>query len=163
MPSVHSNTIFECSRCKAKVDLEDPSGVRAKGCPVCGHDKFLQIVVVCVCDFCSIPGDIFWTYPCNDFDYGIPESPRDGSTGDWAACDTCHELIQAGERKAVIRRAVDFELSQHPQHASIRHEIWGVISRIHNGFYDHRTGEPPFRETKEEYEKRKEDDERRAH
>lgn len=155
-PSVHSNTVFECARCKAKVDLEDTDEVRSKGCPVCGHDEFLQIVVVAVCDFCSTPGELFWTYPCDSFNYGIPESPRDGSLGDWAACDECHALLETGDHKTVTRRAVEFELSQHPEYSQMRHQIWGVIAHIHKGFREHRTGEPPFRETKEEYERRKE-------
>lgn len=158
MPSVHSNTIAECKRCSAKVDLEDPGEIFRKGCPVCGHDEFLQIAVVSVCDFCSTPVETAWTYPCKSFLYDIPEMPKDGSKGDWAACDKCHDLIEAGDHRAVIRRAVAFEIKEHPEQASMRHQVWSVAARIHKGFYENRTGAPPFRESQQEHRDRKEDD-----
>lgn len=59
-----------------------------------------------VCDFCSeeraphlIPVPSFVL-----FDDGHTQNT---STGAWAACDTCHALVQANERAKLLQRAVD--------------------------------------------------------
>jgi DNA-directed RNA polymerase subunit RPC12/RpoP len=153
--SASANTLYECTACHSELRLENSDDIRKTRCPTCGNDLFVQIAVVALCDFCSTPADRFWTYGCEDFTYGVPEAPRDGSVGDWAACDDCHALIEAGDHRGLIRRNVDLDIERHPERAAMRHGIWAVIARIHKGFHEHRTGEPPFRETKKEYEKRK--------
>jgi hypothetical protein len=59
--------------------------------------------------------------------------------GDWAACQTCHELIQDGNIDAVTDRCI-----------RRYYEIFGPefalpslsFSAMHHGFINHRTGEP---------------------
>lgn len=54
-----------------------------------------------VCDFCMSPA-ITWAYPCESFSMGIATEQRKetlNSWGGWAACDVCHDLIEAGEDK----------------------------------------------------------------
>ena len=55
-----------------------------------------------VCDFCSAPG------PTHRFDVPDFDMPSEGvSTGGWASCDTCAELVQAGNQKALLARSVN--------------------------------------------------------
>lgn len=141
-PTVKSNTIYECAECRAKYDFEEmPAEPR---CQHCGCGNFLQVVVVAVCDFCShnlIEGEV-WTHPCKDFEYDIDigGAPSGGSKGDWAACQTCHELIEAGDRKAVAKRTVEREIEMEPEAAEHYHFAYAIASRIQGGFFENRTG-----------------------
>ena len=54
------------------------------------------------CDFCQAE-DPTWVLPARDFDLvGLPT----GSKGDWAACDTCANLISMDRWNALLARAV---------------------------------------------------------
>lgn len=65
------------------------------------------IMASAVCDFCSSPGASH-TFDVPDF--GISTLPGNygagRSTGGWAACDACADLIRANKRKALVDRAI---------------------------------------------------------
>lgn len=56
-----------------------------------------------VCDFCSAPGAV------NVFDVPDFDMPHQmgRSTGGWAACDTCAELVGKNRRDALLKRSVE--------------------------------------------------------
>ncbi len=56
-----------------------------------------------LCDFCSSV-DVRWAYPAYDVDVdgGIATS-----TGAWAACHTCHGLIEAEQWEELGKRSYD--------------------------------------------------------
>jgi hypothetical protein len=59
-----------------------------------------------VCDFCS-GSDPIWVYPAREFAvtaYGW------GSSGGWAACAPCADLIERGDWTALAERAVEANL-----------------------------------------------------
>ena len=152
MPSVSSNTLYECDGCGATYDFENLSDA-AKHCPKCGANSYTQKVVVFVCDFCSAPGEEedAWTYPCASFKYGIeiPGYPKGASKGEWAACQACHELIDADDYDSLLRRAVDAEIAKSPELKKFRPMFLAMVGEIHNGFRAHRTGavKPPTKES----------------
>ena len=55
-----------------------------------------------VCDFCSDP-NVHWSIVCQAFE--IPEFFF-GSSDDWAACDTCAELIRNDKWLELTRRSI---------------------------------------------------------
>lgn len=147
MPGVESNTIYECTKCHAKFDFQDPKELR-NACPFCGNNNFAQLRIVTVCDFCSenIEPEQAFSYPCGDFmyDIAIAGGPDNWSKGDWAACETCHLLIESDERKALSLRSVEMEMKRHPEHQDRRYVAFAVATQIHKGFFEHRSG-PVYR------------------
>jgi DNA-directed RNA polymerase subunit RPC12/RpoP len=148
MPGVGSNTIYECAECQAKFDFEDIRGAN-EPCPFCGHHQYKQVRVVSVCDFCSDTRSEseLWTYYCEDFQYpvhivGIPDG---GSKGAWAACDTCHELIESNDRRALALRSTDRDIKRHPSAAPHKNTIFAIAKAIHDGFFEHRIDRPPVK------------------
>jgi len=58
-----------------------------------------------VCDFCFAKHPR-WAYPCGVVQ--IDNHPTiDMSDDDWAACDTCHDLIEAGDVAALAERVYE--------------------------------------------------------
>lgn len=59
------------------------------------------------CDFCS-ERPVQWQYPCRTFE--VPDPPmvplpiRGRSVGAWAACQTCHDLIEDNNWRGMLRR-----------------------------------------------------------
>lgn len=95
--------------------------------------------VVGVCDFCSQPGPR-WRYPAKSF-----ESHSYGSISDWAACDTCHQFIEAGNYKALARRAADAMLTTKPLLRVVGRKAVAIdVRKFHLQFKAARSG-PPFR------------------
>jgi len=63
-----------------------------------------------ICDFCSDPR-IFASYPAKDFTAGQFTNPQGkklaaNSRGDWAACQRCTELIEAGRWTDLLERSI---------------------------------------------------------
>lgn len=54
------------------------------------------------CDFCS-GAPVTWRYPTRTFKL---TSIRFRSVSDWAACDVCHALIEAGDREGLLTRTM---------------------------------------------------------
>lgn len=67
-----------------------------------------------VCDFCNSPL-ITWAYPCESFSMGVGTQSEENLTiktekllnswGGWAACDVCHELIEASKDRELADRS----------------------------------------------------------
>ncbi len=54
------------------------------------------------CDFCTRE-DVRWTYPARDFTEKVAGRTV-GSQGGWAACDPCHDLIEADDYDGLATR-----------------------------------------------------------
>lgn len=82
-----------------------------------------------ICDFCgaAAPG---WRYPAHNFEM----APGIGSHGDWAACDECAALIEAGDRDGLLRRCAESSGMLHIP------SIVGELRRVHNLFFSNRMG-----------------------
>jgi hypothetical protein len=84
------------------------------------------------CDFCSSP-DATWVYPSKDFTL-IPEY-RWGSTGGWAACQPCSDLIEADDYAGLTERSLSY--------LKISTEVPGfgqALANLHLEFREARTG-----------------------
>ena len=96
-----------------------------------------------ICVFCCIEGvEIKYRYPARSFH--AAGSPW-GSAGDWAACQTCHDLIEAGDKKGLVERSVDSFIEKHPGFPShiphARRVVANELGELHKMFYKLRTGE----------------------
>lgn len=160
-PGVESNSeLMRCRRCKAVVSTAGKGMLPP--CPNCGASDWEGIMVQPVCDFCSDPFDLdgeCWTFPCESFEYpwmaielrpGQVTTQTEGSADDWAACDTCHDLIEDGDRMALARRSVDKDIERHPEAEHERPVLMAMTRAMHDKFFDHRNGEA-FRERVKEH------------
>lgn len=102
------------------------------------------------CDFCSTlyPS---WVHPSADF-LLPPEQgtglPAWGSADQaWAACETCHEIIEREDREGLANRSLRMVPGGVPRQA--RRAMLGQIKKMHAGFWKGRNGKPyrqaPFR------------------
>lgn len=80
-----------------------------------------------VCDFCFDQGPT-WDYPCKRFT--IAELGF-GSADAWAACNTCAELIEAGDVEGLVERGLAI-FGQPERRPALR--------KITEGFLAHRDG-----------------------
>jgi hypothetical protein len=62
------------------------------------------------------------------------------SVGDWAACRTCHELIEAGDRRGLLERSLGTLLEKNPEMRPAESELRCQIAQFHRLFYDNQTG-----------------------
>lgn len=91
------------------------------------------------CDFCSEIGPAWW-YPAKNFiafDIGSLVSTSEGS---WAACMTCHGLIEAGDRKGLADRSAALFVVGNPESADVIGSLRGELKRIHDLFFENRIG-----------------------
>ncbi len=89
------------------------------------------------CDFCCLP-DPTWKYP--DLNFVANEICL--SVGAWAACDTCHDLIQRNDAKALAELSTLMMLATHPELEPNRQSIFDDMIQLHQRFLVHRQGEP---------------------
>lgn len=94
-----------------------------------------------VCDFCGTP-NVRWIYPTRDFSSDIVEDGAAltfNSSGGWAACPTCHGLIERGERDSLARRSADLYQDQTdvPYPA-----LLASLRALHDDFWANREGSP---------------------
>lgn len=90
------------------------------------------------CDFCSaVPSP--WTYPA--------------SRGtDWGACPKCHETIQAGDRVALLERAVaaapelQAALFSREERRAARKHVRAKVKDLHNDIFWRYCTTPPYYE-----------------
>lgn len=88
-----------------------------------------------VCDFCS-GGPVRWSYPCRDFQHRAVDFTFN-SAGGWAACDTCHSLIERHDRQGLAVRCA----SGHPERRYV--PIAALTKRVrslHDTFWANREG-----------------------
>jgi hypothetical protein len=92
-----------------------------------------------VCDFCSTP-DPIWRYPARTFLAYLVPSIAGESVGDWAACDTCHALIEVEDRRGLAQRSLDELISRHPEMREIAGVLYEELTALHWKFFEHRCG-----------------------
>ncbi len=101
---------------------------------------------VAQCDFCGIRA-VRWTYPADFVAWTVPEPnaldmPLVGeSVGEWAACDPCPALIEAGNREGLLRRSV---ATCPPCSVLTQIEMQASIREIHERLFTYRR-EPAVR------------------
>ena len=92
-----------------------------------------------VCDFCSSASPI-WRYPARTFiAYCVPNVAGE-SVGDWAACETCRQLIEADDRRGLAQRSVEQLISDHPEFRKLRTDLCEELMRLHAKFFENRCG-----------------------
>ncbi|HXB67291.1 MAG TPA: hypothetical protein VNY05_03560 [Candidatus Acidoferrales bacterium] len=97
-----------------------------------------------VCDFCSTPSPA-WIYPARSFLVARHDTLVDQSLGGWAACDTCHNLIEAGNSPGLLVRSVDTLLLAQPEMLPSYDWVLDQMKELHAQFSANRTGSPkPF-------------------
>ena len=79
-----------------------------------------------ICDFCSYPS-VVWCYPARSFVAYIVANIGGESVGDWAACEQCHRLIEAGDRAGLMERSL-VTLSASAVRANMR-ALLGIVDQ----------------------------------
>ncbi len=92
-----------------------------------------------LCDFCSEPAPT-WCYPAETFIAMTVGPVASASDGGWAACDECHRLIEAGDRRALAERSAALLIVANPEFASVSDEVRQQLGKLHRGFFEHRRG-----------------------
>lgn len=90
-----------------------------------------------VCDFC-MGTPIQWTYPCRNFTHhGLEVTFK--SSGGWAACSICHDLIERQDRSALAQRSAVC----HPDRRNIPLALLTRrVRSLHDTFWVNREGPP---------------------
>lgn len=94
------------------------------------------------CDFCGeneIPRSEVWTVPAETFEMpmvGVPGERRRMSVGDWAACETCANLVARKRWSQLISRVI----GQHRQGREKVERAW--VERAYTRLAVHITGKP---------------------
>lgn len=99
--------------------------------PVLFDPRTMELVGVC--DFCSQPGPR-WRYPAKSY---MDTKSGYGSVDDWAACETCHALIECDDdrsRRQLVQRSLDRWSDAE------RRVLRPQIIEFHDQFRSHRTG-----------------------
>jgi hypothetical protein len=92
------------------------------------------------CDFCSELAPS-WAYAARDFVAMQIGSIVSTSEGWWAACEGCHGLIEAGDRKGLADRSAALFVVANPESAEVIDCLRGELQRIHDLFFAHRLGQ----------------------
>ena len=92
-----------------------------------------------ICDFCSDP-HVAWRYPAHSFVAYAVAGIVGQSIGDWAACNVCHELIEVGDRAALVERSLSRLLEKHPDVRADEAELRSELASLHGMFFAHQTG-----------------------
>lgn len=91
------------------------------------------------CDFCSAPCPI-WRYPARSFVAYRASNLAGESVGDWAACDSCHDLIEADDRRHLAQRSLDELILKHPEAKAAAEILLRDLADLHRQFFEHRHG-----------------------
>ncbi len=97
-----------------------------------------------ICDFCS-SRDVRWRYPAIDAapvilkGHGVIVVAE--AKGDWAACEICHKLIQADDRKGLVRRGAKTFAEKYPNF-NMQADTEKLVHQIQDEFWAARTGPP---------------------
>lgn len=67
-----------------------------------------------ICDFCSSP-DVAFVYPARNFAAYVFDGIVGRSVGDWAACPTCHGLIESDRQADLVERSLVTLLERQPE------------------------------------------------
>lgn len=93
-----------------------------------------------ICDFCSAQNPA-WQYPALTFLAYCISHIGGESVGDWAACDACHQLIEAEDRRGLAQRSLQELILKHPETSSAATELYLELVELQQQFFLHRSGE----------------------
>jgi hypothetical protein len=63
------------------------------------------------------------------------------SQGGWAACERCHQLIKAGDRRGLVVRSLITLISSSPDMEPDQAELRETIAELHQKFFENRIGD----------------------
>ncbi len=92
-----------------------------------------------ICDFCSEP-QVAWRYPVRSFLAYAVAGVIGQSVGDWAACTTCHDLIEIGDRAGLSERSLRTLLEGNPDMRLAEVDLHEQIAQFHGMFFANRLG-----------------------
>lgn len=92
-----------------------------------------------ICDFCSSP-DVAFVYPARNFAAYVFDGIVGESVGDWAACPTCHGLIESDRQADLVERSLVTLLERQPEMRGAERELRGQIGSFHIMFFRNRVG-----------------------
>jgi hypothetical protein len=81
-----------------------------------------------------------WAYPAKDFVAYLALPLVGESVGAWAACEECHRLIEAGDRKGLAARSLDELIFQCPEAAIAAPALKEELRQLHALFFANRAG-----------------------
>jgi hypothetical protein len=93
-----------------------------------------------ICDFCSSP-DVKWSYDVEDFNLSVDREW--GSRGNWAACQTCYDLIENGTPQQLAMHSLKtFFISRPevPDQPEIRSKVYEHVRTVHGEFWKMKRG-----------------------
>ncbi len=88
------------------------------------------------CDFCSEP-EPAWSYPAAT----VRVVSNHVSDGDWAACDACHDLIEAKDFNALADRSLIYYRGRYGDRPGAV-ELLATLRDIHVSFQQACLGQP---------------------
>lgn len=94
-----------------------------------------------ICDFCSSP-DVAFVYPARTFAAYVFDGIVGESVGDWAACSTCHGLIESDRQADLVERSLVTLLERQPEMKFAELELRDQIRNFHVMFFCNRVGSP---------------------
>jgi len=114
-------------------------GHSAKAIVASGEEWRNMNDAIMLCDFCS-GLDPAWRYPARSFiAYCTPDLAGE-SVGDWAACECCHDLIEANDRAGLVQRSLDELVAKHPETKPAAAVFHQHLTELHDQFFAHRCG-----------------------
>ena len=135
--SVRDNEKYRCRSCGGILHISH--GATRARCPSCGSTHgFEQIRVTTVCDFCSTPDGVQWSYPCRDFPNPLLGT---NSMGGWAACDGCKDAVDRDDRRALADRWLDRNLAEVPLPREV---AFIAIRELHDRFFENRLSDRAY-------------------
>ena len=104
------------------------------------------------CDFC-FGRPVLWQYPCSSFVGPTAENDKQvwiqESVGAWAACEICHQLIEANQRMDLAERSYNAanapEGWEQIKRMIPKRELIGHFRVLHDQFFYHRGEAIPVR------------------
>ncbi|MFN7544970.1 MAG: hypothetical protein ACK5TN_19495 [Acidobacteriota bacterium] len=94
-----------------------------------------------ICDFCSSP-DVAFVYPARTFAAYVFDGIVGESVGDWAACPTCHGLIDSDRQADLVERSLVTLLESQPEMTCAAVELRAQLRSFHLMFFCNRVGSP---------------------
>jgi hypothetical protein len=89
------------------------------------------------CDSCYSE-DFRWYYPAKNFNYSMVDGETYRSLGEWAACETCADLVEKGDREGLV----EVSARNHLNGLSILEKelLKNEIRFFHSFFWNNREG-----------------------
>lgn len=155
--AVGASVQVKCTTCNVLLNVVNGTYVHGVP-PRDGHQATptvdIDVTGDALCDFCG-EANPAWIYACRSFRLDViainPTSGEslvidEGSHDDWAACETCKTLIEAGNWSEVADRSIDTYLKANNFTGAVaeqhRREYLPAAAAMHAQFRHHRIGDP---------------------